>query len=304
MRRWVVVMATLLFLAMPSPASASHSLDVTTAGTAFLLSTTTVQVNGTVTCTGAAETGSVGVVLIQPPGGIAQAGGGSVPFSCVDGETVAWRVVVSANEPASFHRGAARFDSFVHTDCSDDETDCPSAAVNGVVEIEVAPSCLGRTATIVGSPGDERIEGTPAPDVIVGRGGRDTVFSGEGDDRVCGTAGDDVVDGGAGDDRLSGASGADFITGVEGDDQLRGGAGNDVLNFGDEENGDDLVQGGPGDDDLHAGVGRDRLFGGIGDDTLSEGEVDPPLVDLFSGGPGADTCTAGPEDVVRGCESP
>jgi hypothetical protein len=42
--------------------------------------------------------------------------------------------------------------------------------------------------------------------------------------------------------------------------------------------------------------------GPVGADTLSEGEVDAPLVDLFSGGPSVDTCTAGAEDPVLGCE--
>ncbi len=63
-----------------------------------------------------------------------------------------------------------------------------------------------------------------------------------------------------------------------------------------------MVFGGPGDDDLHAGVGRDRLFGSTGDDELREGEVDAPVVDLFSGGPGLDVCAAGAEDRVSGCE--
>jgi Ca2+-binding RTX toxin-like protein len=165
-----------------------------------------------------------------------------------------------------------------------------------------APTCFGARATIVGRAGDERIEGTPGPDVIVGRGGRDVIFGAGGNDVICGNSGNDVIDGGDGDDRMSGAAGDDFITGVEGNDEIRGGDGRDVLNFGDEENGNDFVAGGDGDDDLHAGVGRDRIFGNDGDDTLSEGEVDAPVVDLFSGGPGADTCHAGAEDVVRGCE--
>jgi hypothetical protein len=167
-----------------------------------------------------------------------------------------------------------------------------------------APTCFGARATIVGRAGDDRIEGTPGRDVIVGLGGRDVIFGAGGNDVICGDHGNDVIDGGDGDDRMSGAAGNDFITGVEGNDEIRGGDGRDVLNFGDEENGNDFVAGGDGDDDLHAGVGRDRLFGNDGDDTLSEGEVDAPLVDLFSGGQGADTCNAGAEDVVRGCEGP
>jgi hypothetical protein len=44
------------------------------------------------------------------------------------------------------------------------------------------------------------------------------------------------------------------------------------------------------------------LFGNAGDDFLAEGEVDAPLIDLFSGGSGVDTCFAGDEDDVHGCE--
>ncbi|WP_459970743.1 calcium-binding protein [Nocardioides pyridinolyticus] len=167
-----------------------------------------------------------------------------------------------------------------------------------------APTCAGRTATIVGTTGADRIEGTPEDDVIVAGGGRDIVFGKGGDDVVCGNRGDDVLDGGDGDDELLGAAGDDFATGVDGDDEIRGGRGRDVLNFGDEEDGNDFVAGGDGDDDLHAGVGRDRLFGNDGDDSLREGEVDAPLVDLFSGGPGVDDCVAGTEDLVRHCEGP
>ncbi len=217
---------------------------------------------------------------------------------------MSWAVVVVANEFSAFTLGRARFDTFANTDCSDEEVDCPSAGIGGILQIRGAPSCLGKTATILGHGGDERIEGTPEADVIIGLGGRDIVFSGEGDDRICGNGGSDVIDGGGGHDRASGALGPDFITGVDGNDRIWGGVGNDVLNFGDEENGDDLVSGGGGDDDLHAGVGLDRLFGNDGNDTLQEGEVDAPMVDLFSGGAGIDTCSPGAEDVVRGCENP
>ncbi len=302
MRRAILLLATIVFLAVPSSAEASHSFDVTTARTAYLLSSTQVHVSGTLTCVDAAESGSVGVVLIQPSGGVALNGGGSTPFNCQAGETVSWTVVVAANESSTFARGEARFDTFANTDCSDDEVDCPSVGANGFLTIKRAPTCYGRTATILGNGGDERIEGTPEADVIIGRGGDDIIFGGEGDDLICGNVGGDVIDGGDGNDRASGASGSDFITGVDGNDEIRGGIGDDVLNFGDEEDGNDLVVGGAGDDDLHAGVGRDRLFGNTGDDSLREGEVDAPIVDLFSGGNGVDTCSAGEEDVVRGCE--
>jgi hypothetical protein len=109
---------------------------VTTIRKAILLSPTTVFVNGTLTCVGAAETGSVGVVLIQPPGGVTLNGGGSVAFSCAEGETISWAVVVRANEFSTFAKGRARFDTFATTDCSDEEVDCPSVGDDGVLRIK------------------------------------------------------------------------------------------------------------------------------------------------------------------------
>ncbi len=74
------------------------------------------------------------------------------------------------------------------------------------------------------------------------------------------------------------------------------------MNIGDEEDGDDEVFGGSGDDIMGAGDGEDKMFGESGDDFLSGGVVDSPLVDLFSGGRGTDTCIAEAEDKVRSCE--
>ena len=43
-----------------------------------------------------------------------------------------------------------------------------------------------RSATIVGTPGDDTLRGTDGPDVIVGLGGDDTIFGLGGDDVICG----------------------------------------------------------------------------------------------------------------------
>jgi Ca2+-binding RTX toxin-like protein len=74
------------------------------------------------------------------------------------------------------------------------------------------PTCFGKAATILGTEGRERIEGTSEDDVIIGLGGRDIIFAGEGDDLVCGVRGD-VIDGGPGNDSMSGGRGPDFVTG-------------------------------------------------------------------------------------------
>src|SRR5689334_16752663 len=97
------------------------------------------------------------------------------------------------------------------------------------------PKCDGRTATIVGTTGDDVIMGTAKPDVIVGLGGNDTVDGQGGDDVICGSDGADTLLGGPGADRLFGgrdaytrnAAGA-ALTG----DVLDGGPGDDVLDGG------------------------------------------------------------------------
>jgi hypothetical protein len=172
MRRPILVLPTtlvaaILFLAMPGTAQAAHSLQATTGRTGFLLSSTTVQVAGTLSCVGSAESGSVGVVLIQPSGGVALNGGGSTPFSCSAGETVSWVVVVMANGLSSFTTGDARFDPFAHTDCSDEGTDGPSVGIDGTLEVKQALSCFGQTATTSCAGTAEATSSTVAPGTTV-----------------------------------------------------------------------------------------------------------------------------------------
>lgn len=99
------------------------------------------------------------------------------------------------------------------------------------------PTCDGRTATIVGTQGDDVIRGTRRTDVIVARGGDDVVRGGGGADYLCLGTGDDVAAGGPG---------ADLVMGGRGADRLTGGAGHD------------LIGGGPGRDTAAGGAGRDR----------------------------------------------
>jgi uncharacterized delta-60 repeat protein len=96
--------------------------------------------------------------------------------------------------------------------------------------------CGGREATIVGTPGDDRLVGTPGRDVIAGLAG---------DDRVLARGGGDIVCGGAGRDRLQGGPGSDLLLGQAGDDTLSGGDGRDILRGGP---GRDVCSGGPGGD--------------------------------------------------------
>ena len=102
------------------------------------------------------------------------------------------------------------------------------------------PSCAGRTATIVGTAGDDTLRGTGRADVIVASAGDDEVDGAGGADLVCGGAGADRLDGGPGDDRLLGQR-----------DRLdRGPAGTTLTG--------DVLDGGPGDDVLDGGYDAAR----------------------------------------------
>jgi hypothetical protein len=108
---------------------------------------------------------------------------------------------------------------------------------------QVAATCRGQAATILGTSAADVIDGTEFPDVIAGLGGNDTIRGFGAQDRICGGGGADRVVGGGGADRLSGNAGRDRLSG------------------------------GPGGDNLNGGPGRDRCNGGPGADRLRSCEV-------------------------------
>ncbi len=179
------------------------------------------------------------------------------------------------------------------------------------------PSCGGRTATVVGTTGDDTLRGTRRADVVVALAGDDSVDGGGGDDLVCGGSGVDRIDGGAGDDRLLG----------QGDRLDRGPAGTTLTG--------DVLDGGPGDDVLDGGrdtrradtrlrpdryswasatagvvvdaTGRSGRATGSGTDRLQLqaggiGLVGSPYDDRITGSPGADRIDggAGGDEIVAG----
>ena len=76
-----------------------------------------------------------------------------------------------------------------------------TAATPGA-EAQAPVTCNGRTATIVGTAGNDTISGTSGPDVIAALGGNDVV-RGLGDNHTISLgAGRDSAKGGAGDDRF------------------------------------------------------------------------------------------------------
>ena len=164
--------------------------------------------------------------------------------------------------------------------------------------------------TIMGTDGDDVLNGTRNADIIDGGDGHDRIWGRGGDDIVCGGAGDDevygnfgldVVWGDAGDDVLYGGFNADGVFGNSGSDEVRpqagddfgsGGAGDDIL---DGFYGHDVLDGGDDDDDAWGRMGRDLLLGGSGDDFLSGGRGP----DEANGEQGTDTCRA---ETCTACE--
>jgi RHS repeat-associated protein len=133
---------------------------------------------------------------------------------------------------------------------------------------------------------------------------------------IVGTEGDDVLDGTNKGDCIVGLGGNDVIRGDNGDDVLLGGPGRDRLEGG---NGKDLIFGGDGDDQVVANNGKDEVFGGAGADLvlgnnapdMLDGEGCHDVVrggrapDGVRGGSGYDACNGSgcevPESAATGC---
>ena len=158
-----------------------------------------------------------------------------------------------------------------------------------------AADCLGRSATISGTPGDDRLTGTPGPDVIVGGGGNDTIDgrgADLGEDRLCGGAGNDTIDagsrttidGGGGKDTVSFAA-ATGSGGVRAHLGIHGGPGETTS--GDRFLSVENILGSPGNDIFAGGEGVNVIDGGGGDDRFLWASTDTGD-DMWIGGPGDD----------------
>lgn len=112
---------------------------------------------------------------------------------------------------------------------------------------EAVPICLGRDASVIGTPGPDRLVGSDGPDVIAAGAGNDMIVALGSEDLVCAGAGDDRVLAGRGPDLLLGQAGTDRLFGQKGNDTLYGGPGVDRL------------YGGRGHDELNGGPGRDQV---------------------------------------------
>jgi Ca2+-binding RTX toxin-like protein len=162
------------------------------------------------------------------------------------------------------------------------------AIINGTTEDDAG--FIGPFRALVGTNGNDEINGWGGNDQLFGNGGNDVMDGGTCDDYLRGGDGNDTLYGGAGAgyDRLYGDDGNDTLYGGQGPDSLFGGNGADLL-YG--EDGDDYLSGDAGHDRLFGGDGHDTLLGGDGNDFLHGG--DGFGRDLLWGGNGNDTILAG-----------
>ncbi len=149
---------------------------------------------------------------------------------------------------------------------------------------------------LVGTAGDDALDGGDLYRGIYGLAGNDVLTGGAIDNVLNGGDGNDHLLGGSGTDALYGGSGSDVVFGEGGNDQLFGEADADVMRGGD---GDDVLSGDAGDDSLEGEAGADVLAGGIGDDQLLGGagsdtyrfNLGDGFDSVFDSGPGSDTDT-------------
>ncbi|MGH2676727.1 MAG: calcium-binding protein, partial [Actinomycetota bacterium] len=87
----------------------------------------------------------------------------------------------------------------------------------------IEATCRGKTATVVGTPGNDTLTGTSGRDVVAALGGKDKVRTLGGNDFVCAGGGNDTANGGGGKDKLFGEGGKDRLKGAGGNDRLNGG---------------------------------------------------------------------------------
>lgn len=215
-----------------------------------------------------------------------------------------------------------------------DSNQTPLVTSNQVQVAVTVPNCGNEPVNVsiaegdVPTAGHDVVLGTEGDDVIDGLGGADFICALGGDDTLVGGSGNDLLVGMGGDDEISGGSGADYIlgdldfgTGAPGADTVNAGGGNDFIDTGGgadtvnagagadtvvAKGGADTVDGGPdndlirgydGDDVLDGGDGRDQVFGDKGNDTVRGGAGS----DNLDGGDGQDTLEGGTEkDVIFG----
>lgn len=132
--------------------------------------------------------------------------------------------------------------------------------------VVLPPVGAGPGLVLIGTSGDDVVEGSLLDDILRGGDGSDMLQGNGGADQLHGDGGNDYLFGGDGNDRLEGGIGNDILNGEAGDDELLGGPGNDTL---EDRLGNNILRGGEGDDQIHTGGnGSDQVFGEDGNDLM------------------------------------
>lgn len=158
---------------------------------------------------------------------------------------------------------------------------------NPTTPVSSVPS--GGGSNIIGTQGDNRLNGSEQADIILTFGGNDVISGRGGDDLIISGGGNDSIGGGSGNDNIFAGTGNDVVAGGSGDDRIFGGKGNDLIDGGD---GNDLVSGDQGNDTVLGGSGNDTVFGGQGNDFVGGGDGN----DSLFGGKNNDTVDGGAGD--------
>jgi Ca2+-binding RTX toxin-like protein len=169
-----------------------------------------------------------------------------------------------------------------------------TAVASGLLvdNLNIFPEILGTPGNdnLNGTGADERINGLDGNDNISGNGGQDTLLGGAGNDTIAGASSAENIDGGDGNDTIFGNGGQDTLSGGNGNDQLFGssqaesifgGTGNDTI-FG--NGGNDIINSGPGNDTINLGTGNATvvLETGTGFDTINNFQLGQATFDVGS----------------------
>jgi len=128
-----------------------------------------------------------------------------------------------------------------------------TAQASGVTTFDIGTTshATNGTASITGSPGEDKIAIGAFASTILGGGEDDSITGGSEADNIQGEAANDTLAGGGGNDTILGGAGNDTITSGSGTNQsIDGGAGNDSINMDASLSLNDTVKGGSGTDTL------------------------------------------------------
>jgi predicted extracellular nuclease len=182
-------------------------------------------------------------------GGMCAASGGTLNLTVSDAEGDALTLSGSSSNTSAVPNGNIGFGG---------------SGANRTVAITAVPASTVRTATVTITVSDGISTASTTVTVVVGTNGNNTLNGTTGADLILGLDGNDTLNGLGGNDVLCGGAKNDTLNGGDNDDTLDGGANNDILNGG---AGNDGLSGNSGNDSLTGDTGADSFSGGTGNDT-------------------------------------